>query len=239
MGVKQPERSKKEKTILVTAFEPFGGRSVNRSQLVLEHIARAAAAPRGIRQNARVVTKSLPVSFGKLDKALDRALACKPDAVLLMGESGSAEELRLERLAVNRIEARLPDNDGEQPTGERVIEAGPAAYFSTLPLKAALGSMRRAGAPAALSSDAGLYACNYAYYLVLHKLHRKASGELPPVVFVHVPVKSRAVALRTATRGVLALVRHLIDRSEAAPRVPVRRTASKRVPASPAGGRKG
>lgn len=223
----------------MTAFEPFGGRAVNRSQLVLEHIARAAAAPRGIRPGARVITRTLPVSFSRLDRALDRALACKPDAVLLMGESGSAEELRLERVAVNRIDARIPDNDGFQPAGERVIETGPAAWFTSLPLKGALESVRRAGAPAALSNSAGLYACNYAYYLALHKLHARAQGEVPPVLFVHVPVKSRAVALRTATRGILALVRHLIDRSEAPPRPPVRRrSAPRKVRATPAGGRK-
>lgn len=236
MGVKPPGRARKEKTILVTAFEPFGGRAVNRSQLVLEHIARAAGAPRGIRPGARVITRALPVSFERLDKALDRALACRPDAILMLGESGSAEELRLERVAVNRVDARIADNDGVQPIAERVIEEGPAAYFSTLPLKAALATVRRAGAPAALSSSAGLFACNYAYYLVLHKTHRR--GTDVPVLFVHVPVKSRALALRNATRGMLALVRHLIDRGDAAARSPVRRTASRRVRATPLGGRK-
>lgn len=236
--VKRLASTSRERTILVTAFEPFGARTVNRSQLVLEHIARAAATPKGIRPGARVVTRALPVSFDKLDRALDRALACKPDAVLLMGESAGAEELRLERLALNRIDARIPDNDGVQPEDERVVDDGPAAYFSTLPLQAALTSVRRAGAPASLSGNAGLYACNYAYYLTLHKLHGRDGGDLP-VIFVHIPVKSRAVALRTATRGMLAMVRHLIDRSEAATRPPARRrTASKKARATPAGGRK-
>lgn len=235
--MKRPQRTTTERTILVTAFEPFGGRSVNRSQLVLEHIARAAASPRGIRPEARVVTRTLPVSFGRLEKTLERALACKPEAVLLLGESGKAEELRLERLAVNRIDARIADNDGVQPTAERVVEDGPAAYFSTLPLGAALASVRRAGVAAELSSDAGLYACNAAYYLTLHKLHA-AGLESTPVIFVHVPVKSRAMVLRTATRGVLALVRHLLDRPATRPRSPARRSASRKVRASPLGGRK-
>lgn len=235
--MKRPGRTT-EKTILVTAFEPFGGRTVNRSQLVLEHIARAAATPRGIRPNTRVITRTLPVSFGRLQKAIDRALTCKPDAVLLLGESGTAEELRLERVAVNRIEASIPDNDGEQPEGLPVVPSGPAAYFSTLPLHAALGSVRRAGAPAAISHDAGLFACNAAYYLALHRLHGR-SEEATPVVFVHVPVKSRAVAIRTATRGMLALVRHLLDRAEGQAGRSQRKVGARRLPATPAGSRKG
>jgi len=211
---------------------------VNRSQLVLEHVARAAASPKGIRPGISVVTRSLPVSFRRLERALDRALACRPDAVLLLGESGTAEELRLERLALNRIDARIPDNDGDQPTGERVVEAGPAAFFTPLPLPAALACVRRAGAPASVSNDAGLFACNCAYYLALHRMHDRGEGERP-VLLVHIPVKSRAVALRTATRGVLALVRHLCDAAEDPVRRPVRRKAAPRKErATPAGGRK-
>lgn len=200
-----------ETTLLVLAFEPFGGRNVNRSQLVLEHIARAASTQRGIRPGTRILTRTLPVVFSRLGKALDRALASRPDAVVLLGESGAATELHLERVAVNRIEARVPDNEGAQPVATRVVESGPAAYFSSLQLEAALAAVRRAGVPVSVSHDCGLFACNASYYLTLHKFHG-LGRPLPPVVFVHVPVKSRSMALRTATRGVLALLRHLLDR---------------------------
>jgi pyroglutamyl-peptidase len=229
------DTSRAEQTILVTAFEPFGGRNVNRSELVLEHIARAAAGPRGIRPGVQVLAKTLPVAFARISQALDRALACKPDGVILLGESGSAEELRLERVAVNRIDARLEDNDGVRPCAERVLEDGPAAYFSTLSLPGALDDVLRAGAPAALSSDCGLFVCNATYYLALHKLH--SQGRDVPVVFLHLPVKARAMALRTATKGAMALIRHLLDHPLAAPRRPSRpRPPSRRVKA-PAGGR--
>lgn len=211
---------------------------MNRSQLVLEHIARAAAAPRGVKPGLRVVTRTLPVSFDRLERALDRALSSHPDAVLLLGESGSAQELRLERVAMNRIDARLPDNDGHQPQAERVVENGPAAYFSSLPLAPALDCVRRTGAPAEISSDAGLFACNAAYYLALHRLTGRGEGG-SPVLFVHIPVRSRALALRDATRSVLALLRHLGERIEGRKRPPTRRRSpTRRVPATPAGGRK-
>lgn len=208
-----------QQTVLVTAFEPFGGRSTNRSQLVLEHINRAAASPKGIREGVKIVTKTLPVSFQRVGKAMERALSCKPDVVILLGESGPAEQLRLERVAVNRIDAKIPDNDGKQPSGTPVIADGPAAYFSTTRPKLALASVRKAGASAAISNDAGLYACNAAYYLTLHRLHRhhRQGTPLPQVVFVHIPVRGRALPLRDATKGVLALLRHLLDENSPKP----------------------
>ncbi len=202
-------------TVLITAFEPFGRRSSNRSQLVLEHLARAAASPKGIREGVKVVTRTLPVSFGRLDRALQRALSCRPDVMIMLGESAQAEQLRLERVATNRITASIADNDGAQPLDEAILPDGPAAYFATVRPKPALAAVRRSGAPAALSTHAGGFACNAAYYLALHRLHRLGDG-IPPVVFVHIPVKGRALALRDATKGVLALLRHLVD--EAAPK---------------------
>jgi pyroglutamyl-peptidase len=211
--------------VLVTAFEPFGGRSLNRSLQVLEHVARAAATAQGVPPSVRVVTRVLAVRFDRLESAIDRALACRPDAVIMLGESGPAAELRLERVAVNRIDARIPDNAGEQPRGERVVAGGPAAYFSSAPLRTAIGSVRRAGAPVALSDDAGSYACNAAYYLALHRLHRRRSGSVP-VLFVHVPVRTRMVGLRPATRAVLSLVRTLARVKRQPRTAPARRTAS-------------
>lgn len=203
--------------MLVTAFEPFGGRPSNRSQLVLEHIARAASSPRGVRQGARIVTRTLPVSFARLERSIDRALACKPDVVILLGESGPAENLELERAAVNRIRASIKDNDGQQPLDRPIAPQGPAAYFSTARPKPALAAVRKSGAPAALSSDAGSFACNAAYYYALDRLHRDGRTDVP-VIFVHVPTRGRAISLRDATKGVLALMRHLVD--EVSPKAP-------------------
>lgn len=211
--------------MLVTAFEPFGGRSSNRSQLVLEHIARAAATPRGVRQGVRIVTRSLPVSFARLERSVDRALSCKPDVVILLGESGPAEQLELERAAVNRIRAPIADNDGQQPLDRPVAAGGPDAYFSTVRPKPALAAVRKSGAPAALSGDAGSFACNAAYYHALHRLHVAGRSDVP-VIFVHVPSRGRALALRDATKGVLALLRHLVD--EVSPKT---RKAGKRTSA--------
>lgn len=199
-----------QQTVLVTAFEPFGGRASNRSQLVLEHIARAASTPKGVRAGLRVITRTLPVSFSRLGRAIDRTLSCKPDAVILLGESAPAQQLQLERAAVNRIRARIADNDGAQPLDQPIVPGGPDAYFSTVRPKGALASVRKAGAAAALSGDAGAFACNAAYYHALHRLHVAGRADVP-VIFVHVPTRGRALSLRDATKGVLALVRHLAD----------------------------
>jgi len=207
-----------QQTVLVTAFEPFGGRATNRSQLVLEHIARAAASPKGVREGVRVVTRTLPVSFSRLGRAMDRSLTCKPDVVILMGESAPAEQLELERAAVNRVRASIPDNDGEQPIDLPVVPGGPDAYFSTVKPKGALASVRKAGA-------AGAFACNAAYYHALHRMHASGRSHVP-VIFVHVPTRGRALALRDATKGVLALLRHLAEEVAPRPQGTRRRTAA-------------
>lgn len=214
-----------QQTVLVTAFEPFGGRASNRSQLVLEHIARAAGSPKGVREGVRVITRTLPVSFSRLGRAIDRALASKPDVVILMGESAPAEQLELERAAVNRVRAPIPDNDGEKPVDLPIVPGGPDAYFSTVKPKGALASVRKAGAAARLSGDAGAFACNAAYYHALHRMHSTGRSDVP-VIFVHVPTRGRALALRDATKGVLALLRHLADEVAPRPQGARRRTAA-------------
>lgn len=202
--------------LLLTAFEPFGGRRSNRSQTLLEQLARSLGRSDG----PRVATHLLPVDFARLPGAVGRALASfrgGPDALLMLGESGQTESLRLERLAVNRIDARIPDNAGLQPTGAPVVTPGPSAYLTSARLRAALTAARREDPGAALSEDAGRFACNAAYFHALHALHAKGRADVP-VLFVHVPVSTRALALRPATRALLGIVAALLPVAAATPK---------------------
>jgi pyroglutamyl-peptidase len=108
-----------------------------------------------------------------------------PDIVLCVGQAGGRTELCLERVAINIQDARIRDNDGGQPIDRPVLEDGPAAYFTTLPIKACVAAMRRAGLPAAVSNTAGTFVCNHIFYSLMDMLRRQRR----PVRggFLHIP----------------------------------------------------
>ena len=105
--------------------------------------------------------------------------------VLSVGEAGGRTCVTPERVAVNRMVARIPDNDGAQPQGDPVVEGGPDAYLSTLPLDDAVSAMSAAGVPSKVSDTAGLYVCNQVMYRVLHAV--RSCGLMIPAGFAHVP----------------------------------------------------
>jgi pyrrolidone-carboxylate peptidase len=187
--------------IEICAFEPFGGRRINRS---------LAAALAAARQAGRVVV--LPCSFSRLPAALRKVLRRRPAAVLLCGEHGRATKLHVECVAFNQIDAPIRDNDGHQPRNRTVQAGGPRRRAATWPAMAVLRAIRRRGIPARLSNDAGRFACNASLYLALGLAQRMTP---PPIVgFLHVPAHASAMELRTIARGVraaLGALRNAVD----------------------------
>ena len=195
-------------TILITAFDPFGGEPGNASAEVM---ARLTAPP-----GAALVTEIVPTSFSRAANAVvARMRALRPDAVLCLGEAAGRREITPERVAVNRIDARIPDNDGCQPTGVPVIPGAPDALCSTLPLRRMEEAIRSAGVPVSLSDSAGSFVCNALMFAVLYE----AKTALPdrPVGFLHVPCLPEqgisrglpSMGLSEAVRGVQAAVNAL------------------------------
>jgi pyroglutamyl-peptidase len=107
----------------------------------------------------------------------------KPDVVIATGQAGGRPELSVERVAINVDDASIVDNDGQQPVDVAILSGGPAAYFSTLPIKAIVREMRDRGLRAGVSQTAGTFVCNHVFYGLLH--HTAKS----PVRagFIHVP----------------------------------------------------
>lgn len=167
--------------ILFTAFEPFGGDAENASR---EAVLRLAE--RGVR-GVDLAVGVLPVAFSTAPAAL-RALAAQhtPDAVIAVGEAGGRAVVTPERHGRNRIDARIPDELGEQPR-DAVVDAGPELRAATLDVDAFVDAIRAAGLPAEASKDAGGFVCNRIALEV---------AELPmPAAFVHVPaVRTSGVA---------------------------------------------
>ena len=164
---------------LVTGFEPFGGDCVNPALEALRLLP-----PRlGVLE---IATRVVPAVFGQAIDALEDALgAIIPDVVLCVGLAGGRAALSLERVAINIDDARIPDNRGQQPIDVAVVAGGPAAYFATLPIRAAAAALRDAGLPATISNSAGTFVCNHLFYGLMHL----AATRLPGLRggFLHVP----------------------------------------------------
>ncbi len=182
----------KTPTVLLTGFEPFGGETVNPSALIAQALHGQLLQADGVQ--ARVVAVVLPCVFGAALQALNAALhEHRPLLVLALGQAGGRCELTPERVAINVDDARIADNAGAQPVDRPVVPGGPAAYFSTLPIKAMVAALRAAGVPASVSQTAGTFVCNHVFYGLMHLLKQhpgELSGVLPGVRggFMHVPL---------------------------------------------------
>jgi pyroglutamyl-peptidase len=176
-------------SILLTGFDPFGGERLNPSWMV-------ARALDGQRLEGTVVRAlQLPTVFGESLRVLRAALAREqPVLALSLGQAGGRAALSLERVAVNIDDARIPDNAGAQPVDLPVVANAPAAYFSTLPVKAIVAAWRRAGLPGEVSQTAGTFVCNHVFYGLQHAL---AGGPVRSG-FVHMPFLPEQVASRPA-----------------------------------------
>lgn len=168
------------KKLLLTAFEPFGGETINPSMVAAERI-QSIDFPGALMRIAR-----LPVDrYRAVDNVLDLIRSGHPDVVIMLGEAGGRFRINPERIAINIDDFRIPDNAGNQPRDEPIIEGGPAGYFSTLPIRAITERITRAHIPAAISNSAGAYLCNRVFYCVMHTI----TVERLPIRagFIHLP----------------------------------------------------
>ncbi len=168
------------KKILLTGFEPFGGQAINPSEEIAREINDATLA------RHKVVGALLPCVFGAAIKELKHQIKLhEPVIVLCLGQAGGRAAVTPERVAINLDDARIPDNAGQQPIDRPIAKDGPAAYFSTLPIKAIVHELRKHEIPAEVSQTAGTFVCNHVFYGLMHELalHRpEVRGG-----FMHVP----------------------------------------------------
>jgi pyroglutamyl-peptidase len=165
---------------LLLGFEPFNGDDVNPSQRIVEALDGEIIAGHA------VVARTLPTEFaravGVLSESIERHA---PALVLAVGQAGGRQGVSIERVAINVIDARIPDNAGDQPVDVPVIDGAPNAYFSTLPIKAMLRALQDERIPASISNTAGTFVCNQVFYALAHLIATRY-----PLLrggFVHVP----------------------------------------------------
>lgn len=177
--------------VLVTGFDPFGGEPINPAW-------EAVKAMKDTIAGAEIVKMQIPTVVGKsIEKIHQKMKELQPDLVISVGQAGGRFGVTPERVAINITDARIPDNEGNQPIDEPIFSDGPAAYFSNLPVKAMVQAIKDAGYPSVLSNSAGTYICNHVMYGILYYIEK----EFPNVRggFIHVPYAPSQVVNKPST----------------------------------------
>jgi pyroglutamyl-peptidase len=168
-------------TILLTGFAPFDHETMNPSWEVVRRFEG-----KQVNESHHIVVAQLACEFGlaihQLQQLLDQH---QPALVVCVGQAGGRAEISVERVAINIDDARIPDNNGAQPIDQAIVADGPAAYFSSLPIKAIVQNLRQHGIPANVSQSAGTYVCNHVFYGLMH--YANTHPDLHRAGFVHIP----------------------------------------------------
>jgi pyroglutamyl-peptidase len=142
--------------VLFTAFGPFGSFLTNPSEVALKSISgRHNVATHCFRTSYQEVARDLPLLLRKYS----------PEVVVAFGLASNANAVRLERVAKNTSKNSVVDVDGQVHKGS-VVEGGPEALHSTLPIEQLLSMFTSQNIHAESSSDAGGYVCNFLFYLL-------------------------------------------------------------------------
>lgn len=166
--------------ILLTGFNPFGGEAVNPAWEAVKQLEGRRI------DGSTVHTVEIPtVRFKAINRLKNAIAAWDPDVVICVGQAGGSSVMRVERVAINCDDFRIGDNEGNQPIDEPVVPGGPAAYFSTLPIKRIASAWLAHGIPGKVSNTAGTFVCNHIFYglmdLLAHDPKPRKGG------FIHVP----------------------------------------------------
>ena len=184
--------------VLITGYEPFEQDTLNASWEAARQLdGLRLASPHG---PVTVQARQLPCVFGAANTVLIREIeALQPVLVICAGYAGMRSEISIERVAINVDDARIPDNARQQPIDAAIVAGGPAAYFSTLPIKAIARALRAAQIPAGVSQTAGTFVCNHVFYGLQHYL----ATHLPHVRggFIHVPYWPEQTARHAGVTG--------------------------------------
>ena len=163
--------------LLITGFDPFGGASINPAWEAVRRLPDEIS-------DFVLCKLEIPTVYGLgAETVLKKAAEFGPDVILCVGQAGGRAAVTPERIGINVRDAKIADNAGNQPQGQRIDSNGPAAYFATVPVDEMAEAIRAAGLPGQVSNSAGAFVCNDTLYCLLHRF----DGTTTRVGFVHVP----------------------------------------------------
>ena len=160
--------------VLLTGFEPFGTATSNPSGEIVKQIS-----------GDNIVNAILPVAYAQsAERLLELIAEHNPDVVICLGQAEGRTQITPEKVAINLDDARLPDNAGVQRSDVKILDNGPDAYFTTLPIKEMVDAAKAVGVPASVSLSAGAFLCNHVFYVAQNKF----AGSNVRSGFIHVPL---------------------------------------------------
>lgn len=165
--------------VLITGFEPYWDYPENSSWAVAEKVTACGML------DVDIVAEQMPVSFERVATAIRNAVEKhRPDLIIMLGQSGGSDRVKLERVALNMMDSKLADNDGVIPNEELINTNTPTALFTNMPIKSLRTAIEEQGVAVKISNSCGLYVCNRLYYEVL-----LLCQEQPQIraIFVHLP----------------------------------------------------
>ena len=196
--------------ILVTGFDPFGGEPTNPA---IESVKRIDDNIEG----AEIIKLEIPTVFHKAADVVEAKIKeVNPDVVLSIGQAGGRYGITVERVAINEDDARIEDNEGNQPIDVAIREDGAPAYFSTLPIKAMVEEIKKENLPASVSNTAGTFVCNHIMYQDLYLAEKYGNIKAG---FIHVPYLTEQVvdkkdtasmSLEDIVKGLNAAIRAIV-----------------------------
>lgn len=196
--------------ILVTGFDPFGGEETNPA---IESVKRINENIEG----AEIIKLEIPTVFHKASDVVEAKIKeVKPDVILSVGQAGGRYGITVERVAINEDDARIEDNEGNQPIDVKIREDGAPAYFASLPIKAMVEEIKKENIPASVSNSAGTFVCNHIMYQDLYLAEKYGNIKAG---FIHVPFLTEQVvdkpntasmSLDDIVRGLNAAIRAIV-----------------------------
>ena len=160
--------------VLLTGFEPFGTATSNPSGEIVKQIS-----------GDNIVTAILPVTYAQsAERLLELIAKHNPDVVICLGQAEGRTQITPEKVAINLDDARLPDNAGVQRSDVKILDDGPDAYFTSLPIKEMVDAAKAVGVPASVSLSAGAFLCNHVFYVAQNNF----AGTKVRSGFIHVPL---------------------------------------------------
>lgn len=198
--------------VVITGFSPSESHPVNTSYEVKNALSDHVDGIELIREDL-ISSYRHPLDY--IDMLIQKH---RPDAFICMGQALRREVISLEKVGINyQNEDRdwAVDEEGFVPKDRPIIEGGPDAIFTNLPIQAMLQRMKQEGYPCEISLTAGAIGCNNALYSVLYLIHTKYPNMMGG--FIHVPAHHQhprrigksfdtqylASGVETALRGLL------------------------------------
>ncbi|MGR5061309.1 pyroglutamyl-peptidase I [Photobacterium sp. DNB22_13_2] len=194
--------------VLVTGFEAFGGQASNPTESIVEQLQTDVIKLRMEQAGVTLKTRLLPVVKGQSVSTCTQAIeSFRPEIVIMMGQASGRQAISFEKVAINLDDFRIPDNAGNQPIDQPVVESGPAAYFTQLPIKTMMKALLDKGIKAEISYSAGTFVCNHLFYGVSHYLYEQHEQQASNAMcdFIHVPLLPEQVEVELQTTGSVSL----------------------------------